>query len=345
MMQSRSLCIRFDACGRPDDADTLGRMAYQWIHVEGYGREAGRGKTGGNTMDGVIEEAARFPPACPHVKEPVFPTTIYGIGLDEVSDRAHAWAAKAKDARGHALRKDGLCLLGGVVSFPDGPSAKDWARFKTETLHWLKARYGDRLLAVVEHTDESHRHLHFYGVPLEGERFDVLHDGLRAAQEANPTRGDRKLSETTKQLNRKAATLAFASAMRAYQDDFSNAVGSRFGLARIGPRRRRLSRAGWMAENQARNAQAALLASLEAEKQAAVTAKHEAFEAKRQAVAVLEELKANGSVLGKALLDATDGLSPAERSRALADLKARTEVHFRPNSLQNEHKRDRGQSH
>ena len=51
-------------------------------------------------------------------------------------------------------------------------------------LNGLKTKYGDNLKSVVEHTDEAYPHLHFYVVPKLGDRFDSVHDGYRAANEA-----------------------------------------------------------------------------------------------------------------------------------------------------------------
>ena len=68
---------------------------------------------------------------------------------------------------------------------------QDWPRFREATVAWLRQQYGERLRSVVEHTDEAHPHLHFYAVPLPGERFQVLHPGRQAAAEKGPPRGKR----------------------------------------------------------------------------------------------------------------------------------------------------------
>jgi hypothetical protein len=72
---------------------------------------------------------------------------------------------------------------------------------------------------------------------LKGERFEVLHRGRSAAA--------KKALEGAK---KGAQNAAYREAMRKWQDEFSNAVALDFGLARLGPGRRRLTRGEWKAE-------------------------------------------------------------------------------------------------
>ena len=73
--------------------------------------------------------------------------------------------------------------------------------------------------------------------------------------------------------------------MRATQDDFANRVGQRFGLARIGPGRRRLTRAQWQAEQ----AQAEALKNTLAKKNA--YKKHYKKQAIAEAQPLIEQAK------------------------------------------------------
>ena len=73
--------------------------------------------------------------------------------------------------------------------------AKDWPRFREATVAWLKQQYGERLRSVVEHTDEAHPHLHFYAVPLPGERFEVCTQDGRP-QPKRPSRGPKRAHRT-----------------------------------------------------------------------------------------------------------------------------------------------------
>ncbi|WP_270673397.1 hypothetical protein [Aeromonas sp. QDB01] len=92
----------------------------------------------------------------------------------------------------------------------------------------MKQKYGDRLLSVVEHTDETYRHCHFYLVPLPGESFGVVHQGW-SAEKAAYARGERKGLQTQ----------AYSDAMSAWQDEI-HTISAPFGLLRTGPRRARL---------------------------------------------------------------------------------------------------------
>jgi hypothetical protein len=221
-------------------------MGYQFIHVESYARHAGAGKAGGNTVDKVLAEAKREQGACPHVAEPQKPRLLYGESLDKVAARAEAWAAQATDLRGHKLRKDGLCLLAGVVSLPRHDEER-WKDYKNASLSWLVAEYGDRLRAVVEHQDEPNPHLHFYVVPRDGERFAAIHDGRQAAEVLG--------YETTKGERNQA----YREAMQKYQAKFFEKVSAHHGLERFGPRRLRINRATWKARQE--DSRAALVKS------------------------------------------------------------------------------------
>ncbi len=91
----------------------------------------------------------------------------------------------------------------------------------------------------MEHTDEAHPHLHFYAVPLPGERFEVLHPGRQAA------------AEKARQGAKKGAqNAAYKQAMVGWQDGFQRAVAAHFGLTRRGPGKRRLTRGAWKAEQE-----------------------------------------------------------------------------------------------
>lgn len=213
-------------------------MSYQFLHIEGYAREGSQQGKGSRKWSAreIAAEAMREPDACPHVEEPQPPTVLHGCTPAEAAKLAHDWADGSKDAKGRKLRRDGLCLLAGVVSLP-AEQAEDWPRFRAATVAWLRAQYGERLRCVVEHTDEAHPHLHFYAVPLPGERFEVLHPGrLAAAKKAQ--QGAKKGAQNA----------AYKAAMVAWQDDFAASVAANFGLARLGPGRRRLTRKAWQAE-------------------------------------------------------------------------------------------------
>lgn len=213
-------------------------MAYQFIHVESYSRTPPKkGKTGGHSVSSIVNEATRDPGSIPHIDDPKPPVYIYGKPLESLEKTCEDWAASMTDAKGRKLRKDALCLAAGVVSMPDDTTPEAWVQFRADAVEYLKNKYGDRLQTVIEHTDESHPHLHFYAVPRPGERFETIHQGKAAAAEVKRGGGLKG-----------AQNQAYKSSMRDYQDEFFEAVGIKNGLTRIGPGRRRLTREEWKLE-------------------------------------------------------------------------------------------------
>ena len=217
-------------------------MAYQFIHIEAYAREIKKGLTG-RTVREIIAEAKREPGNCPHIdidkksNPALAPVRIYGLNLDKVEEEVHRWAENSKDGGGQKLRKNGNCLLAGVVSLPDDTLEKDWQSFKNSAVNWLKKEYGKCLRSVIEHKDEAHKHLHFYCIPEAGKQFSSIHKGIEARTKARQEK-----------LSSKEQNLAYCEAMREFQDKFSIEVGQHHGLTRIGPGRRRLTRAQWQQE-------------------------------------------------------------------------------------------------
>lgn len=229
---------------------------YQFFHIESYGREESKkqqtitrktkdgsflsvevdkGKSGGVRY--VIAEGGREEDNAPHVKHPQPPIILMG-DLKQVEQEAYDWAEQATDANGRKLRKDGHCLLAGTISLPRSEEA-NWQNFKDRSIKWLKEKYGDNLRCIIEHQDEPHPHIHFYCVPKFGQSFDTIHEGKRAQN---------ALKQENSKAKKSQQNIAYADAMRATQDDFNKKVGQVFGLARLGPGRRRLSRAEWKAE-------------------------------------------------------------------------------------------------
>lgn len=226
--------------------------SYQFIHVDSYGREGSvqsktstdkSGKSVTTTTKAmsardILAEQWREDGACPHIKNPRKPGLLYGISPLEVLKIIDDWAENTKDAQGRKLRKDGHCVLIGVASLPRNME-DNFPEFAEDTLLWLKEKYGDRLKSVVVHDDEAHPHLHFSVVPNIGEKFEDIHDGFKASKQAK-AEGKKKGEQN----------LSYITAMRNFQDEFSTKVAMTHGLTRIGPGRRRLTRAEWHKEKQ-----------------------------------------------------------------------------------------------
>ncbi|MGQ0728937.1 plasmid recombination protein [Acidovorax sp.] len=231
---------------------------FQFIHVETYALKASTkqrpvkppkdGKAPINppkvknkySAGQIIDEVLREPDAIPHVANPEKPNFILGSedDLRTLIPRIEAAAASYKNPKdGRKLRSDAHVLLAGVASYPreaaeDNPS--NYEKWKAKTVDFLREKYGDKLVSVVEHQDESHPHLHFYCVDFENLNAKMLHDGHRAAAQLP-------------QLSKEAG-LAFKGAMREYQNNYYQNVGAQVGLTRIGPGRKRATRQEWNAQ-------------------------------------------------------------------------------------------------
>lgn len=229
-------------------------MGHQFIHIEVYARQGsvqtktGKGgkkfRSAKSSAADIAKEAEREAEYCQHVQAPQPPEILHGMKPSEAVALASAWADGELDARGHKLRKDALCLLAGVVSVAEH-DADLWPEQRKRTVDWLKKKYGERLLSIVEHTDEAHPHLHFYCAPKAGERFETLHDGYKAAA-AIKAAGKLKGAQNT----------AYREAMRNLQDTFYLDVASKVGLTRIGPKVARLTRPEWKAKQNAQRVEA-----------------------------------------------------------------------------------------
>lgn len=167
-----------------------------------------------------------------------------------------------------------MCLLAGVVSLPNDTTPEDWQSFKNSAVNWLKKEYGKCLRSVIEHKDEAHKHLHFYCIAEAGKQFSSIHKGIEARTKARQEK-----------LSAKEQNLAYCEAMREFQDKFSRDVGQPHGLTRLGPGRRRLTRAQWQQEQ----AQARAL------KQANSRAKKVVKKAEKQAIEIVEKAEEKAS--------------------------------------------------
>lgn len=262
---------------------------YQFLHVECYSRVGSKQtinrkikpkqgdvkeRTRSTTydkwsIDEIADEALRAEGACDHVKDPLPPNVIYGHGVRQAVADAEAWAESATDSLGRAYRKDGLCMLAGVISLPRA-RIDEWPQFRDASIEWLKNKYGDRLRCAVEHLDEAHPHLHFYCVPLAGERFEALHEGKAAVARLKAAMGNK--------VKKGDQNAVYRSAMRGMQDDFWMNLAANWSLTRKGPGRRRLGRAEWILEQNQAEATADMLNELKS-----------GFEATHRAL--LEEVK------------------------------------------------------
>lgn len=169
--------------------------------------------------------------------------------------------------------------------------------------------YGDRLVTVVRHEDESHPHLHAYVLPDAADaemRAGPLHPGFRAKnaiKDAGPRPG-----EDDKALH-KRADAAYQAALRQWLNDYHVNVAQPCGLTRLGPGKRRLTRAQWQAEKtQARALRTAL------EKAADIRRK-----------ADIDGMKVKADTVAERALAASASIQAATAEKRVGDAKAAEE--------------------
>lgn len=230
-------------------------MSFQFVHLEAFSR---KGDAKGRSTSFVFSEARRDPAASIHVSKPAPPIVVYGSTIDEV-ERLHDAAADAatttpKGGKPRRIQRTQHTLMTVVASHPltmqevrtDPEKRREAEKWERRTIAWLRAQYGDKLVCVLRHEDESHYHLHAYIIPDDpAMRAAALHPGLQAkaaVMATGPAEG-----EDVKALN-KRGDRAYRAAMREWQDSYHDTVAIPCGLTRLGPQRRRLSRVEWQAE-------------------------------------------------------------------------------------------------
>jgi hypothetical protein len=240
-------------------------MGVQFYHFDAFSRVESTSKAkSGKSIYSVAGEAERKPGYCDHVREPREPVLLFGVPYAEVVKLAEYYAQNTFDSQGRAVRKNGLCMIGGVISAPPDMTEKVWKVYKKACIEYLKEAWRDNLKSVIEHTDEYfegdpehrikpgilHRHLHFACVPPAGVNFAEIHPGIKAKRKADKAYGVTKIPEGTdddgfelfKKEGRQAGDRAYRHIMKQVQDDFFSHVGNPFGLLWYGPKRVRLSR-------------------------------------------------------------------------------------------------------
>ncbi len=220
-------------------------MLCQFLHLGAYGVAPRKGDPDWAAVSPITSEGARAPAASKHVPYPGTPFILFGSSPIEAGRLAIERAEQAFDHgnRRRRLRRDGKCMLAGVVSHPtprqlvvcDLAQLEDYERWKAATLEWLIDQFGKHLESVVEHRDEDYCHMHFYVVPELSPaghlNIGELHPGMAMKRAAAEAGADKRVQEA-----------AYRSAMAMWQDDFWYAVGRHFGHNRYGVKRARLSR-------------------------------------------------------------------------------------------------------
>lgn len=243
-------------------------MKSQFMHVELYSREEPAKKTINKskninhksdvrttTVNGVLSEMKREEGFTSHLETIAAPEVLYGSidALERSIERYEAeFKTTDKNGKEKKLRKDACILLAGVVSL-DRADEEIWDEYKTKAIEYLKNKYGENLKCVVEHTDETNPHFHFYVVGNKDQDLNLLHDGKLA------------VSKLAKEDKKKLHQTVYTEAMIKFQDDFYTKVSNKFGLSRTGeePRDRYKSRPDYLRFKKRQETALNILANLE----------------------------------------------------------------------------------
>lgn len=243
-------------------------MKSQFMHVELYSREEPAKKTINKskninhksdvrttTVNGVLSEMKREEGFTSHLEAIAAPEVLYGSisDLERSIERYEAeFKTTDKNGKEKKLRKDACILLAGVVSL-DRADEEIWEEYKKSSIEYLKNKYGENLKCVVEHTDETNPHFHFYVVGNQKQDLNLLHDGKLA------------VSKLAKEDKKKLHQTVYTEAMIKFQDDFYTKVSNKFGLSRTGeePRERYKSRPDYLRFKKRQETALNILANLE----------------------------------------------------------------------------------
>lgn len=262
---------------------------------------------------GVLGEVMREEGYCSHVDAPQAPNFLYG---DEATLRSmparielNLEAYEKRHNLKRSIRSDAHVLLAGTATFPRELEQSDPARYiewRQKTLDYLKKKYGDNLQCVVEHQDEDHPHLHFYVMSAEHVNAKELHDGYIASSAFKSMTND--------------ANDAYNGAMRNFQTNYYEEVGHSCGLLRDGPRRKRMPRDAYKAQQRSESERYELTRKAASTIEYATVKERNASEAM---AALLEVKKANGLLLQEATeLNADTRRREKELTKAKEDFEA-----------------------
>lgn len=319
-----------------------------FAHKQTYSQ---KGNSKSRSVRSIIEEMERMEGACPHVPNPQPPLVLEGlqpsdlIGVVEtrVAEQNRVLRKMRKEVphrkdelRG--IRVDTHVLVASVFSYPDTVEEADedeYLAWRDDVIAFARRdadANGLEIMTIVEHRDESHPHLHILTLPVITEanlRMNAkrCHEG-HVAQDCHAKNGWSGSPSTS-----------YRRTMSAWQDRYHKEVGSKHGQARTGPKRRRLDRATWKAEQNRirllkeavkaeRHAEAARHRADQAEERERNAAKHTALQRLHQAE-LGQRLAKEGLINALAVMEADE--------RLLAWLSCQTELGGYPSRNADEH--------
>lgn len=182
----------------------------------------------------VLAEADRQPGFISHILKPDVP--VWSLGSpNEVRSAIAAHMTKSAPVQSkngtlvnRKRRRDHRCLVAGTISWPNSIAeclSKDYPREKMEALKkwyqqsrdWLQKQFGDKLIGLCVHRDESHPHIHFFVVG-DAQR---LHPGMK-----------NELVDNKRMVVPADRFVAHKLGLKAWLDDFHVDVGQQCGLER-----------------------------------------------------------------------------------------------------------------
>lgn len=253
---------------------------YQFIHYEAYARQGNESK---RSLISIAQEADRDTGSHPHVITPQPPEYLLGNSFVDAAQQIVAAADESRVIHGgkpRKLRKDANVGIGLIASHPLSlndlhalPEAerlrmidevKDWAE---DVIMFAQSEFPGQVQVAALHWDESHPHVHvLIGRTEPTDDFQILHKGEQARKRAQ---GNDRTGK-----GKKAGNDAYTKEMRRFQDRYHAEVALHHGQARLGPSRRRLTRAQWRKE--------------QAQAEALALAKRDADQVQQQIVSDLE---------------------------------------------------------
>lgn len=244
-------------------------MQVQFFHIETYSRGRNHGRAAhrpprrqGWSIEDILAEAARQPGACPHVAKPQAPFFLLGT-LTALQGAHDEMLIGCQMRTGRRVRRDQHTLLTIVASHPACPEdladpvvarlVDHWQRRNlTYWQEWAERR-GGHLHCAMLHLDEGRVHLHLYALP-DGQAAGRAHTMHPGASARDFTIAESKARGHTAKLAVRLGHQAYRAAMRDCQTEYWQAVGAPSGLLRDGPRRRRVPRATFLAQQRALHA-------------------------------------------------------------------------------------------
>lgn len=308
-----------------DAPHTKGKSIF--AHKQTYSQ---KGNSKSLSVKSIVEELERVEGACPHVPNPQPPNILEGMRprdlIEIVEDRVAGQNQALRKMRKEkpdvkselrGIRIDTHVLVAGVYSYPDAVEDMDMAEYlawREDVIAFAKRdseANALEIMAIAEHLDEAHPHIHVLALPLITEanprmNAKLCHEG-HVAQDKHIKNGWSG-----------SPSRAYKQSMSAWQDRYHAEVGSQHGQARTGPKRRRLDRATWKAEQGRiqllkdaakadRRAEASTNRAEEAEMRERATAKRTAAH-RLQEAEMGQRLAEEGLVAALAAMDADDRL-------------------------------------